>query len=95
MDKQNQLNELFNEVMDENTKKLAEELRNMLDKIDKSKVSEMLEKLKMSNKDIEKELDRNLELLKQAEFEKNISESINKLKELSEKQDKLSEINTG
>ena len=91
MDKQNQLNELFNEVMDENTKKLAEELRNMLDKIDKSKVSEMLEKLKMSNKDIEKELDRNLELLKQAEFEKNISESINKLKELSERQDKLSE----
>jgi hypothetical protein len=91
LDKQNQLNDLFNQVMDEDTKKLAEELRNMLDKIDKNQVSQMLEKLKMSNKDIEKELDRNLELLKQAEFEKKISESIDKLKELSEKQEKLSQ----
>jgi hypothetical protein len=91
IDKQNQLNELFNEVMSDETKKLAEELRNMLDKIDKNQVSQMLEKLKMSNKDIEKELDRNLELLKQAEFDKQLSESIDKLKELSEKQDQLSE----
>jgi hypothetical protein len=91
LDKQNQLNELFNQVMDEDTKKLAEELRNMLDKIDKNQVSQMLEKLKLSNKDIEKELDRNLELLKKAEFEKKISESIDKLKELSEKQEKLSQ----
>jgi hypothetical protein len=89
IDKQNQLKELFNEVMDEDTKKLAEELRNMLDKIDKNQVSQMLDKLKMSNKDIEKELDRNLDLLKQAEFEKKLNESIEKLTELSEKQDKL------
>jgi hypothetical protein len=91
IDKQNQLDELFNEVMDEDTKKLAEELRNMLDKIDKNQVSQMLEKLKMSNKDIEKELDRNLDLLKQAEFDKKLSESIDKLNELSGKQDNLSE----
>jgi hypothetical protein len=91
LDKQNQLKELFNEVMDEDTKKLAEELRNMLDKMDKDKVSQMLEKLKLSNKDIEKELDRNLDILKQAEFEKKIDESIDKLKELSEQQDKLAE----
>ncbi len=91
LDKQNQLNELFNEVMSEETKKMVEELRTMLDKIDKNQVSQMLEKLKMSNKDIEKELDRNLELLKQAEFDKKLTESIDKLKELSEKQDKLSE----
>jgi hypothetical protein len=91
LDKQNQLNELFNEVMDDETKKLAEELRNMLDKMDKNQVSQMLDKLKMSNKDIEKELDRNLDLLKQAEFDKKLSESIDKLKELSEKQDKLAQ----
>ncbi|MCX6244544.1 MAG: hypothetical protein NTU98_07525 [Bacteroidetes bacterium] len=91
LDKQNQINELFDQVMDEDTKKLAEELRNMLDKIDKNQVSQMLEKLKMSNKDIEKELDRNLEILKQAEFDKRLTESIDKLKDLSERQDKLAE----
>lgn len=92
LDKQNQLRDLFNEVMSEDTKKLAEDLRNMLDKIDKDQVSQMLEKLKMSNKDIEKELDRNLDLLKQADFDKKLTESIDKLKELSDKQDKLSEL---
>lgn len=91
IDKQNQLNELFNEVMSEETKKMVEDLRNMLDKIDKNQVSQMLEKLKMSNKDIEKELDRNLELLKQAELDKKLSEAIDKLNELAEKQDKLAE----
>ena len=92
LDKQNQIDELFNQVMDEDTRKLAEELRKMLDKIDKNQVSQMLEQLKLSNKDIEKELDRNLDLLKQADFEKKLGESIQKLKELSGKQDKLAEL---
>jgi hypothetical protein len=91
LEKQKQIDELFDEVMDDDTKKLADELRKMLDKVDKNQVSQMLEKLKMSNKDIEKELDRNLDLLKQADFDKKLSESIDKLKELSEKQDKASE----
>jgi hypothetical protein len=91
MDKQKQLNELFNQVMDEKMKKMFDELRAMLDKLDKDKVNDLLEKMKFSNKDLEKQLDRTLELFKQIEFEKDLSETIEKLNKLAEKQEKLSE----
>jgi hypothetical protein len=91
MDKQKQLNELFNQVMDEKMKKMFDELKAMLDKLDKDKVNDLLEKMKYSNKDLEKQLDRTLELFKQIEFEKDLSELIDKLNKLAEKQDKLSE----
>ena len=91
MDKQKQLNELFNQVMDDKMKKMFDELRAMLDKLDKDKVNDLLEKMKFSNKDLEKQLDRTLELFKQIEFEKDLAETIDKLNKLAEKQDKLSE----
>jgi len=91
MDKQKQLDDLFNTVLDDETKKMIDEMKKMLDNIDKDKVSQMLEKMKMSNKDLEKELDRNLDLFKQLGFEKQLSESIDKLNELANKQDKLAE----
>ena len=91
IEKQKQLNELFNNVLDEETKKMVEELKKMLDNIDKDKVNQMLDKMKMSNKDLEKELDRNLGLFKQLEFEKQLSESIEKMNELANKQEKLSD----
>ena len=52
----------------------------MLDKLDKNKVTEMLDKMKLSNKDLEKQLDRNIELFKQLEFDKKLSETIEKYK---------------
>lgn len=91
VEKQQQLEQLMNEVMDEEMKKMLEEMQKLLEKIDKDKVSDMLEKMKMSNKDIEKQLDRNLEIFKQLEFEKQLSETIDKLNELAEKQEKLAE----
>ena len=91
IDKQNQLNELFNQVMDDEMKKMVEELKTLLDKIDKNQVTQMLEKMKMSNKDIEKQLDRSLEMFKQIEFDKELTETIEKLKKLSDQQKTLSD----
>ncbi len=93
VEKQEQINQLFNEVMDEEMKKMMEEMRKLLDKVDKDKVNEMLEKMKFSNKDLEKQLDRSLEVFKQLEFEKKLSETVDNLKKLAEKQDKLAESN--
>jgi hypothetical protein len=89
--KQEQLEKLFNEIMTDDMKKLFEELQKLMDNMDKEKVNEMLEKMKMDNKDIEKQLDRNLELFKQLEFEKKLQDAIDKLNDLKDKQDKLSE----
>ena len=67
-------------------KKLFDELNKLLEKLDKNQVQEKLEELKLSNKDIEKELDRNLEAFKQLEMQQKMQEAIDKLNELKEKE---------
>ncbi len=91
LEKQRQLEDLFNKVMTEDMKKMYEELQKLLEKVDKDKVAEMLDKMKDDSKSLEKELDRNLELFKQLEVEKKIQETIEKLDKLSEDQNKLSD----
>jgi hypothetical protein len=91
LQKQQQLQKLFDEVMTDEMKALYEELQKMLDEISKDDVSKMLEKMEMSAADIEKELDKNLELFKQLEFDKKLTETIENLNKLAKKQEELSE----
>ena len=69
--------------MPEEMKELFEELENSIEDINKKELQEKIEQLKLSNLDIEKEIDRNLELLKQFEFEKKLEEAIDELNNLS------------
>ena len=91
LDKQEQLEELFEQVMDEETKKKMEELRKMLEEMNKENSQEMLEQMEMSAEELEDQLDRNLELFKQLEFEMRLEENIEDLKKLAEEQKKLAE----
>jgi hypothetical protein len=90
-EKQRQLEKLFEEIMSDELKKLFEELQKMMENLDKDKLNEVLDKMKFNAEDLEKALDRNLELFKQLEFDKKLTDAIDKLKELSEEQKKLSE----
>jgi hypothetical protein len=90
MEKQKQLEELFDKVMTPELKEKYDELQKLLEKLDKEKIQEALEKMKLDNKDIMKELDRNLEIFKQLEVEQKIQENIDKLNDLSKKEDELS-----
>ena len=89
MEKQKQLEQLFENVMTPEMKKLFDELNKMLEKLDKNEVQQKLDEMKLSNKDIEKELDRNLEAFKQLEVEKKMQDAIDKLDELKKKEDEL------
>ncbi len=92
IEKQKQLEELFEKLLEnEELNQLFKELQELIDEVNKDKVSEMLEKMKMSNEDVEKMLDRNLELFKQLEFESKLEQTISKLEDLSQKQEELSE----
>ncbi|HNX42929.1 MAG TPA: hypothetical protein PKI35_00720 [Bacteroidales bacterium] len=91
MEKQQKLEELFDQILPDEMKKMYEELQQLLEKVDKEKVQDMLEEMKMNNEDMEKQLDRNLEMFKQLEFEKKLQETIDKIKESADKQEKLSE----
>jgi hypothetical protein len=89
--KQQQLQQLMEKLMSEDMKKLLEQLQQMMDKLDKKQLQEQLDKMKLDNKEMEKALDRTLELFKQMEIEKTMKESIEKLDKLSKEQEKLSE----
>jgi hypothetical protein len=89
--KQQQLQQLMEKLMSEDMKKLLEQLQQMMDKMDKKQLQDQLDKMKLDNKEMEKALDRTLELFKQMEIEKTLKESIEKLDKLSKEQEKLSE----
>ncbi|MBI4929940.1 MAG: DUF4175 domain-containing protein [Bacteroidetes bacterium] len=89
LDKQKQLEKLMETVMTDEMKKMFLEMQKLMEKMDKNKIQEMLEKMQLSNKDIEKELDRNLEIFKKMEFEQKFEKTLDKLNELSKKQDEL------
>lgn len=95
LEKQKQLEQLFENIMTPEMKKLFDELNKMLDKLDKNQVQEKLEELKLSNKDMEKELDRTLEAFKQMEVEQKMQQAIDKLDELKNKEDALKKETEG
>ena len=90
LEKQKELQKLFDEIMPEEMKKLYDELNKLKESLDKGKLQKQIEELKLSNEDIEKELDRNLELLKQFEFNEKLDHIINKLQKLQKEQKELS-----
>lgn len=90
-EKQKQLQDLFNKVMSEDMKKMMEEMQKLLSEFDKQKAQDMLDKMKLNNKDLEKELDRTLELFKALEVEQKMNEAIKNLDQLSKDQEKLAD----
>ncbi len=91
LEKQKQIQDLFDQVMTDDMKKQMKELEKLMQTLDKDKMQEELEKMKLSNKDLEKELDRTLELFKQLEFDKKLTDTKERLDKLADDQQKLSE----
>lgn len=91
MDKQKQLEDMFNNVLDEKTKEILMNLQKMMEENNKNLTREQLDNMRMDNKSLEKELNRMLELYKQLEFEQKFQQSIDKLDEITQKQDQLQE----
>ena len=89
--KQRELQNLFEKIMPDEMKNLFKELEESMQDIDKKDLQEKIDQLKLSNEDVGKELDRNLELLKQFEFDQKLEEVIEELNTLQKKEEKLSE----
>jgi hypothetical protein len=85
------LNKLFDELMNEEMKKLYEELQKLLAEMDKDKLLDKMEDMELNQEDLLKELDRSLEQYKQLEFEQNFEKITESLKKLAEEQKSLSE----
>ncbi|MEN0004176.1 MAG: DUF4175 family protein [Bacteroidota bacterium] len=91
MEKQEQLQELFEEVMSEEMQELMEKIEELMQELEKDEALEMMEDFEMNDEELEMELDRMLEMMKQLELEKEMTDAIEKMEELAEKQEELSE----
>ncbi|MBU0765783.1 MAG: hypothetical protein KJ607_13220 [Bacteroidetes bacterium] len=89
--KQQEMQELLENIMDDELKDLINRFNELMDEMDKDKLHEITRDMEMSYDDLSEQLDRNLELLKQMEIEKNIENTIDKLEELARDQKELSE----
>lgn len=89
--KQKQLEELFEKLMSPEMKKMLEELEKLMAEVDKQKMQQMMEQMKLDSKDLEKQLDRTLELFKQLELEQKMKETAENLEKLAKEQENLSE----
>ncbi|GAB4131025.1 MAG: ATPase [Bacteroidia bacterium] len=90
--KQKEIQDLFDQLKTDEMKKMLDDLQKMLDNVDKNKMQSELDKMKQNNEDVQKNLDRTLELFRQMQFEQKMDNVIKKLDELSKKQDSLSNL---
>ena len=91
LQKQQELDGLMNEVLNDEMKKMMQEMDKLMQEMDKKKVQEQLEKMKMDNENLEKQIDQNIELMKRLEVEKNVEDAIQKAETLAKEQRKLAE----
>jgi len=89
LEKHKELQKLFNEVMDDKTKKMFEELQKLMEQNNKEQVEKQLDKMKLDDKEVQKEMDRMMELFKQLQFQQKLQETADKLEKLAEKQENL------
>lgn len=89
LDKQKQIEDLFNNVLDEKTKDLLKNIERLLEQNNKTQTQEELSNMQVDNKTLQKELDRILELYKKLEFEQKLNSTIDKLITQAKKQEKL------
>lgn len=89
--KREDLQELIRKVMDEEMLEKLKELEKLMEELGREQMNEKLEDMEMSNEQVEKELDRALELFKQLEFEQKLNDVVEDLEKMEDKQKSLME----
>ena len=89
LNKQKKLEELMTQVLNDDQKNMMEELEKLLEEMNKEKLKDVLEKIDEKNTNTEKDLERNLELYKQLDFEQSLEELIKNIDLLKKQQELL------
>jgi hypothetical protein len=88
--KAEQIQKLMDELLDEETKKLFEELQKLLkENADITEIQKLLDKMNQITNNLEKELERTLELFKQLQYDFKLDQTIEDLKKQIEKQKEI------
>ena len=89
-EKAQQIQKLMDELLDEETKKLFDELQKLLkENAEISDIQKLLDKMNQNTNNLEKELERTLELFKQLQYDFKLDQAIEDLKKQIENQKEL------
>jgi len=89
-EKSEQIQKLMNELLDDETKKMFQELEKLLkENADANQIEKMLDKIDRKEINLEKELERTLQLFKQMQYDYKTEQAIDDLKNQIEKQEDL------
>jgi hypothetical protein len=89
-EKAEQIKKLMDELLDEETKKLFEELKKLLqENSDISQIQKLLDKMNQNTNNLEKELERTLELFKQLQYDFKLDQAIKDLQKQVQEQKEL------
>ncbi len=91
LEKYEELNKFMEELENPELEELLKELEEKMEDLDMQSVMEKMEEMQLNDEDIQKSLERTLELLKQLEVQEKIDEIRNKLDRLAAKQQVLEE----
>lgn len=91
MEKQKELDKLMDKVLTDEMKQMMNEMDRLMQQMDKNKIQEQLEQMKVKNDDLKKQLDQNIELMKRLELEKKVDEAVRKAEDMSQRQKELGE----
>jgi len=94
-EKQEELQRLFDEVMSDEMRDLFEQLQQEMDQLNRDDIYEMLDQMDFEFQDMERSMDRALEMFRQFAMERMLDESIDRLEELQEAQEELREQTLG
>lgn len=92
-DKLKQLQKLFNELLDPESKQLYDQLKQLLEKRQDEKASDMMDRLSRKERNMERDLDRALKLFKQMQLEQKVNNAADQLDKQADKLDKQAEEN--
>lgn len=89
MEKQQMIEQMMEEVMDDEIKDLLEQLEEMMKNQNSEDLLEKMEDTEMTSEEMERQLDRTMEMLKQMDVEERVEDLEKTLEQLAEKQDEL------
>ncbi|TAE24338.1 MAG: ATPase [Cytophagales bacterium] len=92
--KMEQLEKMFKDLLDPESKKLYDELKQLLEKKQDDKASEVLDRLNRKERNMQRDLERAMKMFKQMQLEQKVENAINELEKQAEKQDKEAEENS-
>lgn len=89
-EKAKQIQKLMEELLDEETKKLFEELQKLLqENAEMNQIQKLLDKMNQNTNNLEKELERTLELFKELQYEFKLDQAVKQLEENIKGQEEL------